>query len=138
MPIELGTFDVIIGIDWLVKHDVFIVCGEKVVCIPYGNKMLTLESDKGVSQLKVISCIQARKYIEQGCHLFLAHVTKKKLKEKRLEDVPVIRDFPEMFPEDLLGLPPLRQVEFRIDLVPGSACVPYRLAPCEMRELSKQ
>ncbi|GJS31961.1 putative reverse transcriptase domain-containing protein [Tanacetum coccineum] len=52
MPIELGTFDVIIGMDWLVKHDVVIICGEKVVRIPYGNKMLIVEGDKGVSRLK--------------------------------------------------------------------------------------
>ncbi|GJU87908.1 putative reverse transcriptase domain-containing protein [Tanacetum coccineum] len=141
MPIELGTFDVIIGMDWLVKHDAVIVCGEKVVCIPYGNKMLIVESDKGVSRLKVISCIKARKYVERGCHLFLAHVTEKKSKEKRLEDVPVIRDFPKVFPDDLSGLPPPRQVEFRIDLIPGAAPIaraPYRLAPSEMRELSVQ
>ncbi|GJX54556.1 putative reverse transcriptase domain-containing protein [Tanacetum coccineum] len=61
MPIELGTFDIIISMDWLVKHDAVIVCGEKVVRIPYGNKMLIVESDKGVSRLKVISCIKACK-----------------------------------------------------------------------------
>ncbi|GJV60208.1 putative reverse transcriptase domain-containing protein [Tanacetum coccineum] len=61
MPIELGTFDIIISMDWLVKHDAIIVCGEKVVCIPYGNKMLIVESDKGESRLKVISRIKARK-----------------------------------------------------------------------------
>ncbi|GJR07624.1 putative reverse transcriptase domain-containing protein [Tanacetum coccineum] len=141
MPIELGTFDVIIGMDWLVKHDAVIVYGEKVVRIPYGNKMLIVESDKGVSRLKVISCIKARKYVDRGCHLFLAHVTEKKSKEKRLEDVPIIRDFPEVFPEEFPGLPPLRQVEFQIDLVSGAAPVahaPYRLAPSEMRELSVQ
>ncbi|GJZ25465.1 putative reverse transcriptase domain-containing protein [Tanacetum coccineum] len=60
MPIELGTFDVIISMDWLVKHDAVIVCDEKVVHIPYGNKMLIVESDNGVSRLKVISCIKAR------------------------------------------------------------------------------
>nr|GFC13360.1 hypothetical protein [Tanacetum cinerariifolium] len=59
MPIELGTFDVIIGMDWLVKHDSIIICGERVVRIPYGNKMLIVESDKGVSRLKAISCIKA-------------------------------------------------------------------------------
>ncbi|GJS13550.1 putative reverse transcriptase domain-containing protein [Tanacetum coccineum] len=141
MPIKLGTFDVITGMDWLVKHDAVIVCGEKVVRIPYGNKTLTIESNKGVSRLKVISCIKARKYIERGCHLFLAHLNEKKPKEKRLEDVPVIRDFLEVFLDDLLGLPPPRQVEFRIDLVPRAAPVaraPYRLTPSEMRELSKQ
>nr|GEY23628.1 reverse transcriptase domain-containing protein [Tanacetum cinerariifolium] len=112
MPIKLGTFDVIIGMDWLVKRDAVIVCGEKVVRIPYGNKTLMVEGDKGMSRLKVISCIKARKYIERGCHFFLAHVTEKKPKEKRLEDVPVIHDFPEAFLDDLLGLQPLRQVEF--------------------------
>ncbi|GJR73707.1 putative reverse transcriptase domain-containing protein [Tanacetum coccineum] len=141
MPIELGTFDVIIGMDWLVKHDAVIVCGEKVVRIPYGNKMLIVESDKGVSRLKVISCIKARKYFERGCHLFLAYVTENKSKEKRMEDVPVIHDFPKVFPEEFPGLPPSRQVELRIDLVPGAAPVarvPYRLAPSEMKELSIQ
>ncbi|GKB35166.1 putative reverse transcriptase domain-containing protein [Tanacetum coccineum] len=101
MPIELGTFDVNIGMDWLVKHDAIIVCGEKVFCIPYRNKTLIAEGDKGGSRLKIILCIKAHKYVEQGCHLFLAHVTKKKLKEKRMEDVPVIRDFPKVFPEEL-------------------------------------
>ncbi|GKB41804.1 putative reverse transcriptase domain-containing protein [Tanacetum coccineum] len=82
MPIELGKFDVIIGMDWLVKHDVIIVCGDKVVRISYGNKTLIVKVDKGGSRLKIISCIKARKYVEQGCHLFLAHVTKKNSKEK--------------------------------------------------------
>ncbi|GJX96162.1 hypothetical protein Tco_0351960 [Tanacetum coccineum] len=66
MPIKLGTFDIIIGVDWLVKHDAVIVCGEKVVHIPYGDKTLIVKGDKGVSQLKVISCIKARKYIERA------------------------------------------------------------------------
>ncbi|GJX71054.1 putative reverse transcriptase domain-containing protein [Tanacetum coccineum] len=116
MPIELGTFNVVIGIDWLVKHDAVIVCGEKVVRIPCGNKTLIVEGNKGGSRLKIILCINARKYVEQGCHLFLVHVTKKKSKEKRMEDVFVICDFPEVFPEEMPGLPPSRQVEFRIDL----------------------
>ncbi|GKA74447.1 putative reverse transcriptase domain-containing protein [Tanacetum coccineum] len=104
MPIELGTFDVIIGMNWLVKHDAVIVCGEKVVHIPYGNKTLIVKGDKGVSRLKIISCIKARKYVERGCHLFLAHVTKSKSEEKRMEDMPMIHDFPEVFPEELPGL----------------------------------
>ncbi|GJS26701.1 putative reverse transcriptase domain-containing protein [Tanacetum coccineum] len=116
MPIELGMFDVIIGIDWLVKHDSVIVYGEKVVHIPYRNETLTFKSDKGLSRLK-------------------------KPKEKRLEDVPIICDIHEVFLDELLGLPLLRQVEFRIDLVPGATPVaraPYRLASSEMRELSEQ
>ncbi|GJY82142.1 putative reverse transcriptase domain-containing protein [Tanacetum coccineum] len=99
MPIELSTFDVIIGMDWLVKHYAVIICGDKVIRIPYRNKTLIVESDK---------------------------------------DMPVIHDFPEVFPIDLPRLPPLRQVEFQIDLVPGAVPVaraPYRLAPSGMREL---
>nr|GFD62846.1 putative reverse transcriptase domain-containing protein [Tanacetum cinerariifolium] len=57
-------------------------------------------------------------YVKNGCELFLAQVTGMVSKEKRVEDVPVIRDFPEVFPEDLPRLPPPRQVEFRIDLIP--------------------
>ncbi|GKB06108.1 putative nucleotidyltransferase, ribonuclease H [Tanacetum coccineum] len=138
---ELGTFDVIIGMDWLADNDAVIICGKKEVHIPIKNRTLVVKGDSNSSRLKVISCIKARKYIERGCHLFLAHVTEKEKSEKRLEDVPVIRDFPEVFPDDLPGLPPPRQVEFKIDLVPGAAPVaraPYRLAPSEMKELSEQ
>nr|GFC63167.1 putative reverse transcriptase domain-containing protein [Tanacetum cinerariifolium] len=70
-----------------------------------------------------------------GCELFLAQVTGTVSKEKRVEDVPIIHDFPEVFPEDLPGLPPPRQVEFRIDLIPSAtpmARAPYRLAPSEL------
>ncbi|GJZ10721.1 putative reverse transcriptase domain-containing protein [Tanacetum coccineum] len=101
MPVELGSFDVIIGMDWLTKYHAVIV--------------------------------------------FLAYITTKKAEdkseEKRLEDVPVVRDFPKVFPEDLPGIPPARQVEFKIYLVPGAAPVaraPYRLAPSEMKELLEQ
>ncbi|GKE96608.1 putative reverse transcriptase domain-containing protein, partial [Tanacetum coccineum] len=117
-PIKIGaSYDVELADERLiVKHDAVIICVEKVVRIPYGNKMLIVKSDKGVSRLK-------------------------KSKKKRMEDVHVIRDFPEVFPEDLPRLPPPRQVEFRIDLVPGVAPVaraPYRLAPSEMRKFSVQ
>ncbi|GJV61045.1 reverse transcriptase domain-containing protein [Tanacetum coccineum] len=105
------------------------------------RKTLVIEGDRNNSRLKIVSCIKVRKYIEKGGELFLAQVTEQEPKEKRLEDVPVIRDFPEVFPKDLPGLPPPRQVEFRIDLILGAAPVaraPYRLAPSEMKELSKQ
>ncbi|GJY31711.1 putative reverse transcriptase domain-containing protein [Tanacetum coccineum] len=141
MVIELGSFDIIIGMDWLSRYDAAILCGEKKVRIPLEGKTLVIEGDRNNSRLKIVSCIKARKYIEKGCELFLAQVTEQELKEKRLEDVPVIRDFLEVFPDELPGLPPPRQVEFRIDLIPGAAPVaraPYRLAPSEMKELSKQ
>ncbi|GJZ91459.1 putative reverse transcriptase domain-containing protein [Tanacetum coccineum] len=139
MPIELGTFDVVIGMDWLVDQDAVIICGKKVVHIPVKNKMLVVEGDRSTSRLKIISCIKANKYIERGHQLFVAHVTEKEPKEKCLEDVPVIRDFPKVFPDDLPGLPPPRQVEFKIELVPGAAPVaraPYRFVPSELKELA--
>ncbi|GJY45621.1 putative reverse transcriptase domain-containing protein [Tanacetum coccineum] len=149
MPVELGSFDVIIGMDWLANNHAVIVCDEKIVRIPFGDEILIVQgdrSDKGKkSTLSIISCMKTQKYMEKGCQVFLAQVTKKEIevksKEKRLEDVPIIQRFPEVFPEDLPGFPHARQVEFQIDLVPGAAPVaraPYRLALSKMQELSIQ
>nr|GEV38923.1 putative reverse transcriptase domain-containing protein [Tanacetum cinerariifolium] len=117
------------------------VCGRKEVHVPYRNKTLVVKSDSGVSRLKVISCIKARKYIERGSQLFMAQVTEKELVKKQLQDIPVICNFLEVFPDYLPGLPPPRQVEFKIELMPSVAPVtraPYRLAPSELKELSDQ
>ncbi|GJT31358.1 putative reverse transcriptase domain-containing protein [Tanacetum coccineum] len=147
MPVELGSFDVIIGMDWLAKYHTLIVCDEKVVRIPYENEVLIIRGDNcdSRSKLNIISCTKTQKYIEKGCQVYLAQVTSKKaedkLEERRLEDVPIVQEFPEVFPEDLPGLLPARQVEFQIDLVPGAAPVaraPYRLALAEMQEFSTQ
>ncbi|GJQ95225.1 putative reverse transcriptase domain-containing protein [Tanacetum coccineum] len=149
MPVELGSFDAIIGMDWLAKHQAVIACAEKIVRIPWKNKTLIIHGDGStqgnVTRLNIISCTKTQKYMEKGFPIFLAHVTTKEIEDKsekkRLEDVPIVQDFPKVFPEDLSGLPPTRQVEFQIDLVPGAAPVaraPYRLAPSEMKELSEQ
>ncbi|GJY70545.1 putative reverse transcriptase domain-containing protein [Tanacetum coccineum] len=149
MPVELGSFDVIIGMDWLRRCHAMIVCDEKLVRVPYGNKTLTFrgnESSNGrESRLTVISCSKAQDYMAKGCQVFLAQISKKKeeykSKGKQIKEVPIVRDFPEVFPEDLPGLPPARPVEFQIDLIPRVAPVaraPYRLAPSEMKELSEQ
>ncbi|GKC62506.1 putative reverse transcriptase domain-containing protein [Tanacetum coccineum] len=136
IPVELGSFDVIISMDWLAKYHVLIVYDEKVVRIPYGNEVLIIRGDNcdSRSKLNIISCTKTQKYIEKGCQVYLAQVTSKKdedkSEERRLEDVPIVREFPEVFPEDLPRLPAARQVEFQIDLVPGAAPVaraPYRL-----------
>ncbi|GJZ06819.1 putative reverse transcriptase domain-containing protein [Tanacetum coccineum] len=111
MPIKLGSFDVVIGMDWLSKYHAKILCDEKVVHIPINGETLIIR------------------------------VMEKKSNEKRLKDIPVVKEFSDVFPKDLPGLPPVRQVEFQIDLIPGAAPVariPYRLAPSEMQELSNQ
>ncbi|GJS76651.1 putative reverse transcriptase domain-containing protein [Tanacetum coccineum] len=123
-----------------------IVCHEKHVRVPYKNEVLVVQGLRsGVRseyRLSIISCIKTQKYIEKGCPVFLIQVTKKGTEEKQLKDLSIVRHFSEVFPEDLHGLPPRnRQVEFKIDLVPGAAPVvraPYRLAPAEMKELSDQ
>nr|GEY53748.1 putative reverse transcriptase domain-containing protein [Tanacetum cinerariifolium] len=123
MPVELGCFDVIIGMDWLRRCHAVIVCDEKLVRIPYGNETLTFHSNESnngrESRLTVISCSKAQEYMTKG----------------------FIRDYPKVFPKDLSGLSLTRPVEFQIDLIPGAAPVagaPYRLAPFEMKELSEQ
>ncbi|GJR51673.1 putative reverse transcriptase domain-containing protein [Tanacetum coccineum] len=120
MPVELGSFDVIIGMDWLRRYHAVIVCDEKLV--------------------------QPKSTWPRDSQVFLAQISAKKKEDKserkQIEDVPIVRDFPEVFPEDLPGLAPTSTcVEFQIDLIPGAAPVaraPYRLAPSEMKELSEQ
>nr|GEW78104.1 putative reverse transcriptase domain-containing protein [Tanacetum cinerariifolium] len=144
---ELGSFDVIIGMDWSKMYHDVIVCDEKIVRVPFGNETLIIRCNgsNNRTQLNIISCTKTQKYLLKGYPNFLANITTKKIKdkseEKRLENVPIVRDFSEVFPEDLPGLPPTQQVEFQIDLIHGAALVawaPYRLAPSEMKELSDQ
>ncbi|GKE75930.1 hypothetical protein Tco_1542050 [Tanacetum coccineum] len=119
MPVEMGSFDVIIGMDWLAKYHAVIVYADKLVRVPFRSEILTFHGDGSnnghESRLNIISCTKTQKYLLKGCPIFLAH--------------------------DLSGIPPTRQVEFQIDLIPGAAPVaraPYRLASSEMKELSDQ
>ncbi|GJT27862.1 putative reverse transcriptase domain-containing protein [Tanacetum coccineum] len=141
MPIKLGSFDVVIGMDWLSKYHARIICDEKVVHIPIEGETLIIRGDRSKTRLSLISYIKTKRYISRGCQVFIAQVMEKKSDEKRLEDIPVVREFLEVFLEYLPVLPPVCQVEFHIDLIPGAepvARAPYRLAPSEMQELSNQ
>ncbi|GKA26305.1 reverse transcriptase domain-containing protein [Tanacetum coccineum] len=141
MPIKLGSFDVVIGMDWLSKYHARIICDEKVLHIQINDETLIIQGDQSKTRLILISCIKTERYISRGCQVFIAQVMEKKPDDKRLEDIPVVREFLEVFPEDLPGLPPVRQVEFQIDLIPGAVPVaraPYRLAPSKIKELSNQ
>ncbi|GKC93887.1 putative reverse transcriptase domain-containing protein [Tanacetum coccineum] len=131
MPVELGSFDVIIGMNWLRRCHTVILCDEKLVQVPYGNETLIFrgnESNNGrESRLTIISCSKAQEYMAKGCQIFLAQISAKKKEDKsegkQLKGVPIVRDFPEVFPEDLSGLPLTRPVEFQIDLISGAAPV---------------
>ncbi|GKE30917.1 putative reverse transcriptase domain-containing protein, partial [Tanacetum coccineum] len=148
LPIELGSFDVIVGMDWMAEHRAEVVCYEKYIRVPYGNNMLIIQGErsgvKNESKLEVISSIRTQRYFEKGCQVFLIQMMKKeetKASKRRIKDMPVVKDFLEVFSKDLPGLPLTRQVEFHIELIPRAAPVarvPYRLAPAKMKELAKQ
>ncbi|GJY36214.1 reverse transcriptase domain-containing protein [Tanacetum coccineum] len=113
-----GSFDVIISMNWLSNFKAEIVCHEKVVRIPLPDG-------------KVLRVLGER---PEEKAIFLMGV-------KKQEEIVVVRDFPEVFPDDLSGLPPIREIKFWIELTPGAMSVaksPYRLAPSELDELSGQ
>nr|GFB82617.1 putative reverse transcriptase domain-containing protein [Tanacetum cinerariifolium] len=122
IPLGHGSFDVIVRMDWLSKNKAVIVCHEKVVEIPIKEgRILRVQGDRTLGAAKAL--------------------TNDKIDEPRISDILVVQDFTDVFLEDLLGLPPQRQVEFRIDLVPGATPVaksPYHLTPSKMQELSRQ
>ncbi|XP_024962510.1 uncharacterized protein LOC112502744 [Cynara cardunculus var. scolymus] len=142
IPIELGSFDVVIGMDWLSLNRAQIGSYEKVVRFPLqGGETLIVQGETPERSLRIVSCMKIHSYLRKKYLAFLAQVTEKKPEGKKLEDISVVRHYPEVFPDELPGLPPPRQVEFQIDLIPGAAPVakaPYRLASAEMQELSNQ
>jgi hypothetical protein len=142
MPLEPSSFDIVIEMDWLSANKAEIVCGKKMVRIPLPKgQLLEIHGERRGKVLRIISCMKSRKYLLGQYHAFLAQIVEKKLEGKKISEIPVFQDFPDVFPEDISGLPPVRQVEFRIDLVLDAAPAakgPYRLAPAEIQELSNQ
>ncbi|GJR35914.1 reverse transcriptase domain-containing protein [Tanacetum coccineum] len=122
IPLGHGSFDVIVGMDWLSQHKAVIVCHENVVEIPVEDgRILRVHGERAVGITKALKSA--------------------KEDEPKLNEISVVREFEDVFPEDLSGLPPQQQVEFRIDLVPEATPIaksPYRLAPSEIQELSGQ
>ncbi|GJZ73995.1 putative reverse transcriptase domain-containing protein [Tanacetum coccineum] len=122
LPTRLGSFDVIIGMDWLSYHRAVIDYYKNIVRIPLPNgEILEVQGERPEKDPGSLACIKAD--------------------EKKLDDIRVVRDFPEVFLDVLSGLPPVREIEFRIDLIPGALPVvksPYRLDPSKMSELSNQ
>ncbi|GKA98648.1 putative reverse transcriptase domain-containing protein [Tanacetum coccineum] len=122
IPFGHGSFDVIIGMDWLSNYKAEIICHEKVVMIPLPDgKVLRVVGERPEDKVRLLMSAKAS--------------------DKKQEDIIVVRDFLKVFPDDLSGLPPIREIEFQIKLIPGATPVaksPYRLVPSKMEELSGQ
>ena len=143
IEIDMLDYDVILGMDWLSTHHAHIDCRKKKVCLkPLKAKPFEFQGTSRGRAVPTISALQARKLLDSGCMGFLASIYDES-KEKNLspEDVPVVREYISVFPKDLPGLPPDRDVVFAIDLIPGTTPVsraPYRLAPAELKKLKVQ
>ncbi|XP_071728616.1 uncharacterized protein [Rutidosis leptorrhynchoides] len=113
IPIKLGSFDLVVGMDWLSENRADIVYYQKAIRIPVAKgEPLMVYGERSNTPLHFINCLKAHKHIRKGCLAMLVHVSKTEPEAKKLEDVPIVRDFPDVFSEELPGLPPHRDVEF--------------------------
>ena len=135
-------FDFILGMDWLSKHRAIVNCDKKIVLLKCSNlSEVTVQGIRSNSRSNVISAMQAQRFLRKGCEAFLALVLDPKRGQVNLEDILVIKEFPKVLPEELLGLPPEREVDLSIEVVQGTNPIsraPYRMAPTELKELKTQ
>jgi hypothetical protein len=138
---EMSGFDVILGMDWLSMYHACVDCFHKeVVFRPSGEEEFKFYGDRTINTPRLISALHATRLIAKGCLGFLACVTEDKA-EAKIEEIPVVQEFIDVFPDELPGMPPDREIEFTIDLLPGTAPIskdPYRMAPRELVELKGQ
>ncbi|RVW85078.1 Retrovirus-related Pol polyprotein from transposon 17.6 [Vitis vinifera] len=139
--LDLQDFDVILGMDWLASYHASVDCFEKKVTFSIPSQPKFSFEGKHVDKpLRMISALRASSLLKKGCQGFLASVMSNE-SDLKLEDIPIVREYPDVFLEDLPSLPPEREVEFTIDLVPGTGPMskaPYRMAPVELKELKVQ
>ncbi|KAL8147704.1 hypothetical protein AgCh_005141 [Apium graveolens] len=141
IPFKLGEFDVTLGMDWLSENYAQIDCKNRKVRLQAldGKKKVIFRGNK--HEKKFLRIAQVKKLLRQNCEAYLAHVVDTSQEVPVLEAIPVVNEFPDVFPDDLPGLPPDREIEFAIDLPPETKPVskaPYRMAPVEMKELETQ
>ncbi|KAL0381937.1 UNVERIFIED_CONTAM: Retrovirus-related Pol polyprotein from transposon [Sesamum latifolium] len=140
--INLREFDVILGMDWLASNHAVMDCQTKEVAVEINGQMKTVIVEKiKVIPNYLISAVTAFNLIKQRCEAYLASVHDTTKVSPGVLEVPVVREFPDVFPEELPGLPPHREVDFEIETIPGAAPIsiaPYRMAPSELKELKKQ
>ncbi|MDV3195390.1 MAG: hypothetical protein Q8881_04060, partial [Sweet potato little leaf phytoplasma] len=137
-----NEFDVILGMDLLSAYRARVDCYMKeVVFDPLGQGRVLFCGNRKIVPTCLISLITVFHLIRDGYEAYLAHVIDNMVISKKVQNIPVVSEFPDVFPEELLGLPPDKETEFTIELVPGTAPIsipPYRMAPTELIELKKQ
>ncbi|KAG8472657.1 hypothetical protein CXB51_034542 [Gossypium anomalum] len=142
MLLLFDEFDVILGMDWLTLHDAVVNCRRKTIELKFqNNEILRIEFDESNGLPVMISSMLAQKYVKKGCDAYFAYVLDTKVSESKIESVPVVFEYLDVFPKELLGLPPIREVEFAIELVPETSSIsiaPYRMALIELKELKAQ
>jgi hypothetical protein len=123
IPMKLGGFDVVVGMDWLATNRANIFCDKGIIKItnPKG-KQLIIYWERHEKPTEIVSLVKAKKYMKKGCLACLVYTISAETEKKKLtiDEVPIVQEYPEVFPEDLHGVPQNRQVEFTIDLVPGT------------------
>ncbi|GKD29918.1 hypothetical protein Tco_1240696 [Tanacetum coccineum] len=142
IPMPMGEIDIVIGMDWLSKYDAIISCQNKLIRIRTPSEGETfIYDERKKTTLAICTYARAKRHLAHGFQDYLAHIIDTHKSTPCLDNILVVREFLDVFPEELPGIPPDRQVEFCVDLIPGSTPVaktPYRLAPSEMQELMKQ
>ncbi|KAL5540511.1 hypothetical protein UlMin_046259 [Ulmus minor] len=141
--IKMYDYDVILGMDFLGKYNALIECRRRrVIFHPYEEQKFEFVGESRKQPKVMISSMRAKKLLTSGCMGYLATIVDKSVEAKgNVEDVPIVRDFVDVFPEELPGLPPDREIQFEIELLPGTAPIskaPYRMAPAELKELQAQ
>ena len=138
---DVIDFNVILGMDWLARNYATLDCQEKEVIFRILNVMeFQFRGDKISIPQNLIFEITTRKMLRRGCHGYLAMVRDIKAGKEIVENVPVVCEFPDAFPQELSRLPQEREIEFFIDVVPGIDSIsmpPYRMAPVELKELNE-
>eukprot|EP00253_Pinus_taeda_P022443 PITA_22443 len=142
--LPLGSYDVLIGMDWLERHWSLVDCKTKVIYYKYQNgHRKEMQGIQRPVQIRPITTTQLEKCIRKGCQMYAIQVgfADSKGKAATLDNIPVVREFADVFPEEIPGLPPKRNIDFTIELIPGAAPVsraPYRMSVPELTELKMQ
>ncbi|KAK9079891.1 hypothetical protein SSX86_001564 [Deinandra increscens subsp. villosa] len=141
IPMAMREFKVVVGMDWLSRNHAKVICDRKAIEISSskGSKVTIYGEKQNIPIL--CSMMEAKKLMLHGCQAYLAMVADTRIQGPAIDDLPVVQEFKDVFLDDLPGLPPDRDVEFKIDLVPNAkpvAKAPYRLAPAELQELKTQ